>query len=72
VAKDVVKKKKTGPLQFAQQVRSEASKVTWPSRRETAITTVMVFIMVALASVFFFLADMIMSWGIQLLLNFSI
>ncbi len=72
MAKDVVKKKKTGPLQFAQQVRSEASKVTWPSRRETAITTVMVFIMVALASVFFFLADMIMSWGIQLLLNFSI
>ena len=72
MAKDVAKKKKTGPLEFAQQVRSEASKVTWPTRRETAITTVMVFIMVALASIFFFVADQIMSWGVQLLLNLSL
>jgi len=72
VAKDVEKKKKTGPLEFVQQVRSETSKVTWPTRRETAITTVMVFIMVALASIFFFLADQVLSWGVQLLLNVSI
>jgi len=72
VAKDVTKKKKTSPVEFARQVRSETSKVTWPSRRETAITTVMVFIMVALASVFFFIADQIMSWGVQLLLNVSL
>ncbi|MEQ8748083.1 preprotein translocase subunit SecE [Pyruvatibacter sp.] len=72
MAKDVTTKKKTGPLQFAQQVRAETSKVTWPTRRETAITTVMVFIMVALASIFFFLADMILSWGVQLLLSVSI
>ena len=72
MAKDVTKEKKTGPLQFAQQVRSEASKVTWPTRRETAITTVMVFIMVFLAATFFFLADQILSWGVQLLLNLSL
>lgn len=72
MAKDVAKKKKTGPLEFAQQVRSETSKVTWPTRRETAITTVMVFIMVALASIFFFVADQILSWGVQLLLNLSL
>ncbi len=72
MAKDVAKKKKTGLLEFAQQVRSETSKVTWPTRRETAITTVMVFIMVALASIFFFIADQILSWGVQLLLNLSL
>lgn len=49
---------KTSLLEFIQQVRSEASKVTWPTRRETLITTVMVFIMVAFAMVFFFLVDL--------------
>ena len=60
---------KTNPFQFVQEVRSEAAKVTWPTRRETAITTLMVFIMVALATVFFFLADQIMSWGVGLMLG---
>ena len=45
------------PFKFLQEVRSETAKVTWPSRRETTITTIMVFVMVALASVFFFVAD---------------
>ncbi|MFN4355116.1 preprotein translocase subunit SecE [Parvibaculum sp.] len=49
---------KTNPLEFIQQVRSETSKVTWPTRRETLVTTVMVFIMVAFAMVFFFLVDL--------------
>lgn len=49
---------KTNPLEFIQQVRSETSKVTWPTRRETLITTVMVFIMVAFAMMFFFLVDL--------------
>ena len=40
---------KTNPFEFIQQVRAEGSKVTWPTRKETAVTTVMVFIMVALA-----------------------
>lgn len=47
------------PFKFMQEVRAEASKVTWPSRKETVITTVMVFIMVAVSSIFFLAADQI-------------
>jgi preprotein translocase subunit SecE len=47
------------PFKFMQEVRAEASKVSWPSRRETAITTVMVFVMSAVASIFFLLADQV-------------
>jgi preprotein translocase subunit SecE len=60
---------KTNPFQFVQQVRSEAAKVTWPTRRETAITTFLVFVMVFLATVFFFVADQIMGWGVGFLLG---
>ncbi|MCA1300772.1 preprotein translocase subunit SecE [Stappia indica] len=60
---------KTNPFTFIQQVRSETSKVTWPTRRETAVTTVMVFIMVFLAAVFFLLADWLMGQGVGLLLG---
>ncbi|MBR1223068.1 preprotein translocase subunit SecE [Bradyrhizobium sp. U87765 SZCCT0131] len=45
------------PGKFLQEVRSETAKVTWPTRRETVITTIMVFVMVAVSSVFFFTAD---------------
>lgn len=47
----------TSPFKFLQEVRSETAKVVWPTRRETMITTVMVFIMVAASSVFFFVSD---------------
>ena len=47
----------TSPFKFLQEVRTETNKVTWPSRRETMITTGMVFAMVAAASIFFFAAD---------------
>lgn len=60
---------KTNPFTFLQQVRSEVGKVTWPTQRETAVTTVMVFVMVFLAAVFFFLADQLMSMGIGFLLG---
>ena len=50
---------KVSPFKFLQEVRSEMSKVTWPSRRETAITTAMVFVMVAVASIFFLVADQV-------------
>lgn len=60
---------KTNPFAFLQQVKSEASKVTWPSRKETGITTVMVFVMVFLASIFFLLADQVMSFGVSFLLG---
>jgi preprotein translocase subunit SecE len=53
---------KTNPFEFIQQVRQETSKVTWPTRRETIITTIMVLIMVALASVFFLGVDAVLRY----------
>ena len=50
---------KVSPFKFLQEVRAEAQKVTWPTRRETLITTAMVFVMSAIASIFFLLADQI-------------
>ncbi len=47
----------TNPLEFLQEVRSEANKVTWPTRRETLITTALVILMVLLASLFFVFVD---------------
>jgi preprotein translocase subunit SecE len=60
---------KTNPLDFMQHVRSEASKVTWPTRKETMVTTAMVFVMVVLASVFFLLVDQIVGWGVRTVLG---
>ncbi|PLX37020.1 MAG: preprotein translocase subunit SecE [Hyphomicrobiales bacterium] len=60
---------KTNPIAFFQQVRAETAKVTWPTRRETAITTVMVFVMVFIASIFFLLVDQLLGFGISLLLG---
>ncbi|GGB59830.1 hypothetical protein GCM10011316_34850 [Roseibium aquae] len=62
---------KTNPLKFIQEVRAETAKVTWPTRRETGVTTLMVFIMVFIASIFFLLADQLMGWGIGLLLGLN-
>ncbi|MGH1332174.1 MAG: preprotein translocase subunit SecE [Paracoccaceae bacterium] len=53
------------PLQFIQQVRSEVSKVIWPTRREVLLTTAMVFVMAALTAVFFFIVDLIIRTGFQ-------
>ena len=60
---------KTNPIAFLKQVRSETAKVTWPSRRETMISTIMVFVMVFLAAVFFFAADQLMGWAVGLVLG---
>jgi preprotein translocase subunit SecE len=60
---------KTNPFEFLQQVRAETAKVTWPTRNETVITTIMVIIMAILASIFFLLADSVMNWGVGLLLG---
>ena len=53
---------KPNPIEFMQQVRQEAAKVTWPTRNETVVTTIMVLIMVALASVFFLGVDAVLKW----------
>ena len=59
----------SNPLQFIQQVRSEVSKVVWPTRREVVLTTVMVFVMAALAAVIFSLVDLGIRSGLQILLD---
>ena len=50
---------KFSPFKFMQEVRAETDKVTWPTRRETFITTIMVFVMVAVASIIFLVADQV-------------
>lgn len=60
---------KYNPLEFVQEVRQEVSKVTWPSRKEVWVTTVAVLIMVALASIFFLLADQLIGWLVSLILG---
>jgi preprotein translocase subunit SecE len=60
------------PLKFARDVRSEMTKVTWPSRRETLVTTGLVFAMAALAAVFFFVADQVFGFGVSALFGHGI
>ena len=59
------------PLKFVQEVRDETSKVTWPTRNETLVTTAMVFILVFVASVFFFVADQILNLIVSFLLGLA-
>ena len=60
---------KVNPGQFMREVRQEVSKVTWPSRKETTISTGMVFVMVFLAALFFFLVDQVLSFGVRQILG---
>jgi preprotein translocase subunit SecE len=62
---------KISPFKFLQEVRSETEKVTWPTRRETMITTAMVFVMVAIASVFFLVADQLMRMVVTFILGLA-
>lgn len=57
----------TSPLQFLQQVRAEVAKIHWPSRREVILTTVMVFILAALAATFFSLVDLGIRTGLRMI-----
>ena len=63
---------KTSPFKFFQEVREETEKVTWPSRKETMITTAMVFVMVAIASVFFLVIDQLARTAITLILVLAV
>jgi preprotein translocase subunit SecE len=64
-------KKKTNPAQFFREVRAEARKITWTSRKETWITSVMVAIMVVLAALFFYVVDFVLRIGVSQLLKLS-
>ena len=57
------------PLKYLQEVRQEVNKVTWPTRNEVLISTLMVLVLVALASVFFLAADQVISWLVQMMLS---
>jgi preprotein translocase subunit SecE len=54
---------------FVREVRQEVVKVTWPSRKETGITTAMVFVMVLIMSIFFLLVDMLLGGAIEMILG---
>ena len=59
----------TNPAQFISEVRAEAAKIVWPTRREVVTTTIMVFVMAALFSMFFFLVDLLIRWGVTTVLT---
>jgi preprotein translocase subunit SecE len=61
---------KINPFEFFQQVRNETAKVTWPSRRETLITTAMVFVFTVAAAIFFLVVDFVIRTGMTAILNF--
>jgi len=56
---------KTNAAEFIQQVRQEMARVTWPTRKETLVTTAMVFVMVFIAAAFFFVVDQALSYGVR-------
>jgi preprotein translocase subunit SecE len=60
-----MKMAKSGIVEFVQDVRDETNKITWPSRRELAVSTVMVMIMVVAASFFFLGVDAVLNWGVE-------
>jgi preprotein translocase subunit SecE len=70
-ASEKVKRQKVGPVQFLRQVRDEARKITWTSRNETLVSTIMVLIMVALASVFFFGVDQVLRFVMARILELN-
>ena len=57
---------KTSPTEFVQQIRQELARVTWPTRKETLVTTGMVFLMVFVAAAFFFVVDQVLAYGVRL------
>ena len=60
---------KTNPAEFYRQVRQEVSKVTWPTRKETLITTAMVFVFVFIMAIFFVIVDQLASFAVRMILG---
>jgi preprotein translocase subunit SecE len=60
---------RTNPITFLQQVRTEVSKVTWPTRNETVISTIMVLAFCIMASLFFLLSDQVIAWLVRTVLS---
>ena len=62
---------KTNPAQFVRQVRQEINRITWATKRETMIASMSVLVMALIASLFFFLVDLLLSNVVQALLSFG-
>lgn len=62
---------KAGPIEFFRQVRSEARKITWPTRQEVVVSTIGVFAMVFVAALFLYFADQILAWGVRVIMGFG-
>ncbi len=63
---------KNSPAKFFKEVRQEVGRVTWPTRKEATISTIMVLVMVIVASLFFLLADSVIQWGIRQVLGLGV
>lgn len=63
---------KTSPIEFIKQVRNETKKVTWPSRKETTVSTISVFIMVFIAALFLYFADQVIAFVVQLIMSIGL
>jgi len=63
---------KSNPLNYIKDVRNEAKKVTWPSRKETTVSTIAVFIMVTCAALFLYFADQVIAFVIQLIMSIGL
>ena len=62
---------KVSPAEFIRQVRQETAKVTWPTRKDATVSTILVFVMVFLAAIFFFSVDQVLSLIVRLILDFG-
>lgn len=60
---------KAGMMQFFQEVKSEARKVTWPSKKETTASAISVFFMVTLAAIFLYFSDQLIAWAVRLIMS---
>ena len=62
---------KFNPVRYLREVQAEGKKVTWPSRQETTMSTIAVFIMVTLAAIFLYFADQLLAYILRLILGFQ-
>lgn len=63
-------KKGFNPFRFFKEVKIEGRRVTWPTRQETTVSVIAVFIMVTIASIFLYFADQIIAWAVRLIMGF--
>lgn len=64
--------KRAGPMEFFRQVRSEVKKISWPTRHETMVSSIAVFVMVFIASLFMFFADQVFAMTIRFIMSFAL